>query len=132
MIIIRKLFPGQTDFTMAIFKIPQISKHFSAMVVGHSSYVWQIFEGCLLHCFTAFIKCNIKFSNAMSNIVKNFNYSRKLCNVNLKQKLNTVLQIFVFICSTSSRQDFDKFVTNSIDRLWRFLSDHVNTSQMYL
>ena len=36
----------------------------------------------------------------MSNIVKDFNYSRKLCNVvNLKLKLNTVLQIFVFICS---------------------------------
>ena len=28
----RKFFPGQTDFTVAIFKIPQISKHFSAML----------------------------------------------------------------------------------------------------
>ena len=34
----------------------------------------------------------------MSNIVKNFNYSRKLRNVvNVKLKLNTVLQVFVFI-----------------------------------
>ena len=36
----------------------------------------------------------------MSNIVKDLNYSRKLCNVvNLKLKLDTVLQIFVFVCS---------------------------------
>ena len=53
----------------------------------------------------------------MSNIVKNLNYSRKLLYVvNLKLKLNIVLQIFVFICtlkeSTSSRQDLDKLVTN--------------------
>ena len=37
--------------------------------VAHSSYVWQIFERYLLHCFTAFIKCNTKFSKGMSNIV---------------------------------------------------------------
>ena len=65
---------------------------------GHSSYVWQIFERCSLHCFMVFIKCNIKFSRGTSNIVKDFNYTRKLCNaVNLKLKLNTVMQIFVFI-----------------------------------
>ena len=53
----------------------------------------------------------------MSNVVKDFNYSRKLCNaVNLKLKLNTVLQIFVFICSKRARQDLDKLVT-SIPRL---------------
>ena len=46
-------------------------------------------------------------------MVKDFNYSRKLCNVvNLKLKLNTVLQIFVLKESTSSRQDLDKLVTN--------------------
>ena len=28
----RILFPGSTDFTMAIFKIPEISKHFSAVL----------------------------------------------------------------------------------------------------
>ena len=34
----------------------------------------------------------------MSNIAEDFNYSRKLCNVvNLKVKLNTVLQTFMFI-----------------------------------
>ena len=66
---------------------------------GDSSYAWQIFERCLLHCFTAFIECNIKFSEDMSNIVKDFTYSRKLFNVViLKLKLNTVLQISVFIC----------------------------------
>ena len=27
----KELFPGSTGFTEAIFKIPQISKHFSAM-----------------------------------------------------------------------------------------------------
>ena len=33
-------------------------------------------------------------------MVKDFNYSRKLYNiVNLKLKLDTVLQIFVFVCS---------------------------------
>ena len=44
---------------------------------------------------------NIKVSKGMSNIlVKYFNYSKKLCNaVNLKLKLNTVLQTFMFICS---------------------------------
>ena len=68
--------------------------------VGHASYVWQIYEKCLLHCFTAFIKYSIKLSKNMSNIVKDFNDSRKLCNiVNLKLRINTVLQIFVFICS---------------------------------
>ena len=47
----------------------------------------------------------------MSNIVKDFNYSRKLReDVNLKLKLYTVLQMFVccfFLLkeSTSSRQD---------------------------
>ena len=50
----------------------------------------------VLHCF----KCNINCSKGMSNIVKDFKYSRKLCNVvNLKLKLNTVLQISVFISS---------------------------------
>ena len=40
----------------------------------------------------------------MSNIVKDFDNSRKLCNiVNLKLKLNTALQIFVFIGSTRVR-----------------------------
>ena len=29
---LKKLFWGSTDFTEAIFKIPQISKHFSAML----------------------------------------------------------------------------------------------------
>ena len=31
---LKELFPGSTDFTEAIFKIPQISKHFSAMLFG--------------------------------------------------------------------------------------------------
>ena len=31
---LKKLFWGSTDFTEAIFKIPQISKHFSAMLRG--------------------------------------------------------------------------------------------------
>ena len=76
------------------------SAEFMKRLHGHSSYVWQLFERCLLHCFTAFNKCNIEFSKGMSNIVKDFNYSRKLCNVvNPKLKLITVLQIFVFICS---------------------------------
>ena len=54
----------------------------------------------------------------MSNRVKDFHYSRKLCNdvVHLKLKLNTVLQIFVAFSllkeSTSSRQDLDKLVAN--------------------
>ena len=30
------------------------------------------FESYLLHCFTAFIKCNIKFFKGMSKIVKDF------------------------------------------------------------
>ena len=46
---------------------------------GHSSYVWQIFERYLLHCFTGFIKYYIKFSKGMSNIVKDFNYSSHPC-----------------------------------------------------
>ena len=87
-------------------------------------YITSIFYGalwCSIHekfghsmCFTAFIKRSIKFSKGMSNIVKDFNYSRKLCNVvNLKLKLNTVLQISVLLNkSTSSRQDLDKLVTN--------------------
>ena len=29
---LKELFPGSTDFTVAIFKIPQMSKHFSAML----------------------------------------------------------------------------------------------------
>ena len=29
---LKELFPGSTDFTVSIFKIPQISKHFSAML----------------------------------------------------------------------------------------------------
>ena len=29
---LKKLFPGSTGFTGVIFKIPQISKHFSAML----------------------------------------------------------------------------------------------------
>ena len=29
---LKELFPGSTDFTVAVFKIPQISKHFSAML----------------------------------------------------------------------------------------------------
>ena len=67
--------------------------------VRHSSNIWQIFERYLLHCFVAFIKCNIKFSKGVSSAVKDFNYSRKLCNVvNIKLKLNTVLEILVFIC----------------------------------
>ena len=48
----------------------------------------------------AFIKCDIKFYKDMSNMTKDFNHSRKLCNVvNFKLKFNTVLLIFVFICS---------------------------------
>ena len=40
----------------------------------------------------------------MSNIVKDFNYSRKLCDaVKLELKLDTVLQIFVFVCSKRVR-----------------------------
>ena len=38
--------------------------------VGHSSYVWQIFERHSLHCFTVFIKCNTKFSKGMSDTIK--------------------------------------------------------------
>ena len=34
---LKQLFPGSTDFTEAIFKIPQISKHFSAMLPGPSN-----------------------------------------------------------------------------------------------
>ena len=30
---LKELFPGSADFTVAIFKIPQISKHFSAMLL---------------------------------------------------------------------------------------------------
>ena len=30
---LKKLFPGSTDFTGVIFKIPQIPKHFSAMFI---------------------------------------------------------------------------------------------------
>ena len=30
---LKQLFPGSTDFTEVIFKIPQISKHFSAMLL---------------------------------------------------------------------------------------------------
>ena len=66
--------------------------------------------------FHGLYKCNIIFSKSMSNIVTDFNYSRKLCDVvNLKLKSNTVLQIFVFICSKrvqSSRKDSDKLVAN--------------------
>ena len=29
---LKELFPGSTDFTVAIFKVPQISKHFSVML----------------------------------------------------------------------------------------------------
>ena len=29
---LKELFPGSTDFTVAMFKIPQMSKHFSAML----------------------------------------------------------------------------------------------------
>ena len=74
------------------------------------------FGKSLLHCFKAFIKCSSKFSEAMSNVVKDFNCSRKLCNfVNLKLKLKIVLQIFVFICSKAvqvQEQDLDNLVTN--------------------
>ena len=30
---LKELFPGSTDFTVAIFKIDQISKHFSAILL---------------------------------------------------------------------------------------------------
>ena len=50
--------------------------------------MFGIFERCLSHCFTAFINCNTKFSKGMSDIVKDFNYSRKLCDF-----VNKVLQI---------------------------------------
>ena len=30
---VKELFPGSTDFTVATIKIPQISKHFSAMLL---------------------------------------------------------------------------------------------------
>ena len=59
-------------------------------------------------CFTAFIKCNIKFSN----IVNDFNCSRKLCDdVNLKLKLNSVFanfSVYLLKEGTSARQDNDK------------------------
>ena len=32
----KELFPDSTDFTVAIFKIPHISKHFSAMLLNLS------------------------------------------------------------------------------------------------
>ena len=32
----KELFPGSTDFTGAIFKIPQISKQFSAMLLPNN------------------------------------------------------------------------------------------------
>ena len=35
---LKELFPGSTDFTEAIFKIPQISKHFSAMLPSSGIY----------------------------------------------------------------------------------------------
>ena len=34
---LKELFPGSTDFTVAIFKIPQISKHFWAMLFTEES-----------------------------------------------------------------------------------------------
>ena len=30
--VLKELFPGSTDFTVAIFKMPQVSKHFWAML----------------------------------------------------------------------------------------------------
>ena len=34
---LKELFPGSADFTVTIFKIPQISKHFSAMLLSADS-----------------------------------------------------------------------------------------------
>ena len=62
------LFPGSTDFTMAIFKIPEISKHFSAMLgteitskstssMGVASYgIWQalLFSSFAANVFNGF------------------------------------------------------------------------------
>ena len=42
--------------------------------------LWQISERYLLHCFTSFIKCNIKSSKSMRNIVKDFNFSSHPCH----------------------------------------------------
>ena len=61
----------------------------------------------------------------------------KSCNdVNLKVKLNTFFanfHVYVFIECSSARQNLNKFVTkeSSIDRLWRFLQDCINTNQVH-
>ena len=39
---LKQLLPDSTDFTEAIFKIPQISKHFSAMLRGTPKIFWYI------------------------------------------------------------------------------------------
>ena len=107
--------------------------------VGHSSYVWQIFERHLLHYFTAFIKCNINFFKGMCNTLKDFNYSSQPCVtilakshlVDLLEFLKSQAEIkysFANFCvyllkeSTSSRQDFYKLVTN-IPQLYQHQSN---------
>ena len=75
----------------------------------------------------ACIKCNIKSSKGMYDIMKDFNCSRKSNNdVNLKLKLNTVfanLRVYLLKEGTSARQDLNDSVTkhSTIDRVWRFL-----------
>ena len=39
---LKELFPGSTDFAWAIFKIPQISKHFSAIFISYISKVTTV------------------------------------------------------------------------------------------
>ena len=49
---LKELFPGSTDFTEAIFKIPGISKHFSAMLtLLESKSIFEIEQQTIVACF---------------------------------------------------------------------------------
>ena len=39
---LKELFSGSTDFTEAIFKVPEISKHFSAMLKPQGLFSWSL------------------------------------------------------------------------------------------
>ena len=47
---LKELFLGSTDFTVAIFKIPQISKHFSTMLIIFIVALWTGSEDARYHC----------------------------------------------------------------------------------
>ena len=53
---LKELFPGSTDFTVAMFKIPQMSKHFSAMLTLRHS----LETGCIFTDF--FVVINVSKS----------------------------------------------------------------------